>query len=105
MTDNSTAFPYSADRSNHTGTVIAWIFLMLVEGVVLLVLIFVFAHSWWLRLPLLAGMAGLLLWAINRINSTADTSHRLDGEALHLHYGAELKVTIPRQLLVSARPV
>ncbi len=105
MVDEPILFPYSSDRSNHTGTVIAWIFLLLVESSVLVVLILIFAPNWWVRLPLLAGAVALVLWAINRLDSATRTAHRLDGDTLHLHYGADLNIAIPRSLLLSAQPV
>jgi len=105
MAGELTTFSYSADRSNHTGTLIAWIFLLLLESSVLLVLILVFAPNWSIRLLLLTGLVALLLWAINRMKSTTSTFHSLDADALYLHYGADLQVAIPRPLLNSAQPV
>lgn len=98
-------FTYATQRGSYLSTVGAFLFLSLAEGslIVFLVLHFVPGTIWQ---TLILALIGLFVTTMfGRLLLPLWTRHRVSSTDLELRYGLEFHARIPREILVSARPV
>ncbi|MBV9616516.1 MAG: ABC transporter ATP-binding protein [Ktedonobacteraceae bacterium] len=105
MQKTTKTFTYTAQRTSYLAVVGTFGFLFLVEGSVIVLLIFIFAHNALLKFALLGAYLCLLLYIFSRLLAPLWTKHRLTATHLQLHYGFACNVSIPRTAIASAQTV
>jgi ABC-2 type transport system ATP-binding protein len=101
----ATTFTYTAQRGAYITSVSVLVSLCLLEGSLLILLLFLFIHNSLLKFAIPGIVAALYLLFIGVLLAPIWTRHRLSATHLHLHYGHGLNVKIPRAAFISAQPV
>jgi ABC-2 type transport system ATP-binding protein len=100
----TTTFTYTAEHRTYITSVSVLVSLFLLEGSLLILLLFLFIHNSLLKFVIPGIVAALYLLLIAVLLAPMWTRHRLSATHLHLHYGLGLNIKIPRAAIISAQP-
>src|SRR5215472_961179 len=105
MKETTRTFTYTAMRGTYITSACAFILLLLIDGGLLGLLVFLFIHNSLLRLVVPGIETVIYLLLIVVLLAPLWTKHRLSATHLQLHYGLSLNITIPRSTIIAAQAV
>jgi hypothetical protein len=105
MKNTSKTFTYTAQRGSYISTISALLFIMMVEGGVIIFLVARFVPNELIKLALLSALVVLYLFIGSKLLAPLLTKHKLGVADLQLHYGLDFKATVPRNTIIAAQRV
>src|SRR5204862_1927105 len=85
--ESSKTFTYTAQRGAYISIISTLLFLMLIEGGVVVLLIAIFISNGLIKLALFGIMGLFVLFMVSRVVAPLWTSHRVNAKHLRLRYG------------------
>jgi len=103
--ESSKKFTYTAQRGGYVSIISTLLFLMVIEGGVIVLLIAIFVSNEFIKIGLLSVVVFFDIFVASALLAPVWTSHHVDAKNLRLRYGFHFKADIPRSAIMAAEPV